>query len=326
VNDTTAQLVELGDLDELIRQIDRLCGGRRWQELIDLRDLCRAALERGKQLWPAASHAEYRLALEGPGSWSSRVVVPGAGNGALGPLPEVAASTHTWDELAAHLEPGPLYTVTAHERVVRGEALGDTEGLDARVFDLPAALQPWEPAYAVAEYQAHEAQFPPPALPERHPVDPMPVAEQVDDPDAVDALVELARPWIAESNGRAEAVAVRGDALAAIGALGPPRFRVAPLDAATAMAVMAWTGASGGAHGRRRGAASGRFGAWWALAALGALVDDWPVPADELGELAVSLRWFTWDAWEPDTGWRFHLAIDDPDEGLAWAVAATDAA
>jgi hypothetical protein len=30
---------------------------------------------------------------------------------------------------------------------------------------------------------------------------------------------------------------------------------------------MGWTAASGGAFGRRRGAAAGRFGAWWALAA-----------------------------------------------------------
>ncbi len=92
------------------------------------------------------------------------------------------------------------------------------------------------------------------------------------------------------------------------------------------MAWLAWVGASGGAHGRRRGMAAGRFGAWWAVAALGGVDDAWPVPADEMGTIVAELRWFAWDAWEPDTGWRFHLAVDDPAEGLAWAVAATDAA
>ena len=64
---SNAELVELGDLDELTRQIDRLCSTRDWDALVDLRDRCRRALERGKQLWPAAAHAEYRLALEACG-------------------------------------------------------------------------------------------------------------------------------------------------------------------------------------------------------------------------------------------------------------------
>ena len=93
-----SELVEVGDLDELTRHIDRLCSAGDWDGLVDLRDRCRRALERGKQLWPAASHAEYRLALEAPGQWAGAVLVPGAGAFALGPLPEVAASTHTWAE------------------------------------------------------------------------------------------------------------------------------------------------------------------------------------------------------------------------------------
>ena len=61
------QLVELGDLDELVRQVDRLGDAEDWDGLVDLRDRCRRALERGRQLWPAASLAEYRLALDAPG-------------------------------------------------------------------------------------------------------------------------------------------------------------------------------------------------------------------------------------------------------------------
>jgi hypothetical protein len=314
------------ELDDLVRQIDWICDQERWDELVALRDGCRAALERGKQLWPAASLAEYRLALDAPGSFAGAVLVQGAGHMALGPLTEVAAVNHTWGQLRNAIPDGPMVTIGAHERVVRGEDLRDDDRLDAQVLDLPAALQPWEPDYPLAEYEPHEARFPPPALPERTSTALDGPGRPIDDASAVRALIDLCRAWTSESNGRAEAVAVEGDAPAAIAALGPSRVRMTELDVPTALAWMAWVGASGGAHGRRRGMAAGRFGAWWTVAALAGVDDDWPLPPDELGALATELRWFAWDAWEPDTGWRFHLAVEDPAEGLAWAVAATDAA
>lgn len=314
------------ELDELVRRIDRLCDQEAWDELVELRDGCRAALERGKQLWPAASLAEYRLALDAPGSFAGKVLVPGAGHMALGPLTEVAAVNHTWRQVRDAIPDGPMVTIAAHERVLRGEDLCDDALIDPRVLDLPAVLQSWEPAYPLAEYEPHEARFPPPPLPERAGVALDGPGTTIDDASAVRALTDLCRAWTSESNGRAEAVAVQGDALAAIATLGPSRVRVADLEPALALAWMAWVGASGGAHGRRRGMAAGRFDAWWTLAVLAGVDDDWPLPPDELGALAHELRWFAWDAWEPDTGWRFHLAVDDPAEGLAWAVAATDAA
>src|SRR5206468_2416016 len=101
------ELVDLGDLDELVRHVDRLCDARDWNGLVDLRGRCRRALERGRQLWPAASLAEYRLALDAPGRWAASVLVPGTGRFALGPLSEVAASSHTWDDLAPHVPTTP---------------------------------------------------------------------------------------------------------------------------------------------------------------------------------------------------------------------------
>ena len=84
---------------------------------------------------------------------------------------------------------------------------------------------------------------------------------------------------------------------------------------------MAWAGASGGAHGRRRGAAAaGRFGALWLVAVLGDALDDWPLPLDELGAIAGELRWCWWDAHEPLTGWQLQLAVESPADGLAWAL------
>ena len=102
--------------------------------------------------------------------------------------------------------------------------------------------------------------------------------------------------------------------------------RRAALDAAEALAWLAWAGASGGAYGRRRGAAAGRFGALWLLAALGGALDDWPLPLDELDDIAGELRWCWWDAHEPATGWQLQLAVEAPAEGIAWAINARDAA
>ncbi|MDQ1396677.1 MAG: hypothetical protein QOG64_1936 [Acidimicrobiaceae bacterium] len=326
-------MVERGVLDELTAQVERLASARDWDGLIDLRDRCRRAVERGKQLWPVAAHVEYRLALEAPGPWAARMLEVDSGRFSFGPLPEVAASTHRWAELAPHVSPGPAATLAAHERVVRGEDLTDDAAARRlpEVLELPLVLQDWEPAYAVAGYHPDKADFPAPSLPE-----PAPIARRgdggggrpIDDPDAERALTELATAWVTESNGRAEAVTVEGSAADAVAALGVPdgRIRIAPVDLATALAAMAWTGASGGAHGRRRGAAAGRFAAWWAAAAMTDLVYDWPVPPTELGAAAAELRWFAWDAGEPDTGWTFRLAAEDPADSIAWAVTASDAA
>ncbi|TML63344.1 MAG: hypothetical protein E6G17_05870 [Actinobacteria bacterium] len=322
-----AELVELGDLDELTRHVDRLCAADDWDGLVDLRDRCRKALERGKQLWPAASHAEYRLALEAPGSWAALVLEPGAGHFSLGPLTEVTASTHGWADLAPHVASSPLGALAAHERVVRGEDLTtDTRAVAMPpVLDLPLCLEPWEPAYPLAEYAPHEAHFPDVRLPTLERVTLPARVERAGDAESCRALVELASVWATQSNGRAEAVAARGDAPAAIAALGVRVARIARVELADAMAAMAWTAASGGAHGRRRGMAPGRFAAWWAAAAISGLLDHWPVPADELGDAAGDLRWYRWDAAEPVTGWSLRLAVEDPAEGLAWALAATDA-
>ncbi len=317
------RVVEEGDLDELVRTVDRLCSTRDWDGLVELRDRCRWALERGKQLWPAASLAEYRLALEAPGQWAASVVTEGAGRFALGPLPEVAASTHTWAELAPHLAPGPLAAITAHERVIRGEDLSADASIDPAVLEVPLALCAWEPTYPVAEYHADKAQFPMPRDPRLTPLTVAPF-DIVDDSSTVDALVGLTSRWTTESDGRSEAIAVRGSAAGAVGALGVRQARAAEVDAEEAMAHMAWAAASGGAHGRRRGMASGRFDAWWAVVALAGALDDWPLPPDEVADAAQGLRWFVWDAYEPKTGWWLRLAVEDPDEGLAWAIAATD--
>ena len=59
-------LVESTDLDGLVRFVDIVVDQRDWDGLVAVRDRCREAVERGKQLWGVADFVEYRLALDAP--------------------------------------------------------------------------------------------------------------------------------------------------------------------------------------------------------------------------------------------------------------------
>lgn len=317
-------LVSRADLDGLIRLIDGACDAKDWERLARIGEAARSAVLTGRQLWPAATLAEYRTALLAPAEWAARVITDESSQFSLGPLTEVIAQNHTWAELGPLLPPGPARSFVAHERVLRGESIDDDGTIDP-VLDTPLWLEPWEPAYELAVYKPNEARFDPPPFPSTPIEVPLPPpGELIGDPDTVEAFRELVAPWTAHSNGRIEVAVVEGDHLEAIAALGPARARITTLTSAEALSWMAWAGAVGGAHGRRRGAAAGRFGAWWTIAALCGVLDDWPLAPDDLGDLARGLQWFWWDAYEPPNGWQLQLAVCDPVEGLSWAVSAQD--
>ena len=319
-----SEAVERGDLDDLVRLVDGLATSRDWGRIVELRDRCRHAMERGLQLWPAAEYAEYRLALDAPGPFAGPVVVEGAGRFALGPFWEVAASSHVWAELAPHVPAGPARAMAAHERVLRGEDLRADDSVDPLVLEIPLVLESWEPEYAVATYRSDEADFPAPDLPAVKPAsatgDP---GEAIDRPFETEALLDPVRVWVEQSNGRAEAVAVRGDAGSALAALGVDEAAVVEIDPRAALAWVAWAGASGGGHGRRRGGPAGRFSAWWAVAALAGL--EWPPEPGDVAGAADRLRWLRWVA-AGGGNWELRLAVEDPARGVAWAVDASDSA
>jgi len=331
-DDDLDALVHSADLDGLVRMIDDRCSIRDWPGLLRVRDRSRRAVETGRQLWPAATLAEYRLALLAPPRFVGAVLDESdglSGRFTIGPLTEVAAQHHTWAELAPHLDRGPRATFVAHERLLRGEALPSDIADDLPpVLDLPFMFQRWEPDYPVAVYSDIGGEFDRPSLPDAW--EPVPIGtsddvEMLDDDDVELAVGQLVEPWTASSNGRVEVVCVDGDAADAIAALGVRSARWCPLSSDEALAWVAWAGSSGGAHGRRRGAATGRFGVWWLLAALGQFSEFAP-NTDELGELVAHLRWWRWDALEPEVGWQLQLAIADPDDGTAWAIVARDEA
>jgi hypothetical protein len=320
-------LIHRADLDGLVRMVDSLCAARDWEQLLTLRDRARSAVLTGRQVWPVATLAEYRLALWAPDEWAAKVLDEESGRFSIGPLTEVVATHHSFASLVPHVPPGPRLGFIAHERVLRGEQVDATDLLD--VLEIPYELQPWEPAYCLAEYTDAGIDAPAPDVPRVDAFRPMVVrqtsAPRVDDDTVTLALRQLVEPWTASSDGHAEVACVEGDADDALAALGVPAARLAPLPPEQALAWLAWAGASGGAHGRRRGGALGRFGAWWLAAALCDVVDDWPLPPDELGRLIGSLRWWWWDAAEPRQGWELQLAVEDPAEGYAWAINARDA-
>ncbi len=320
------EAVERNDPDELLRIVDGRCASRDWDDLLTLDMLCMDAVERGRQLWGVSAHIHYRLALESPGRYAGPVITERASRFLLGPLPEVTASTHTWVDLAPHIPDGPARSIAAHERVIRGEDLTTDQTIDPAVLEIPLTLESWEPDYALAKYGSNEAFFPMPVLP---PIERIDLPDQVTrlDPDAaIDGLVALVEPWAESSNGNVDVAAVEGTAFEAISSLGLRQAAAARLTTQQAMALMAWAGASGGAYAPRQGTAAGRFGAWWAAACVTGLVDDWPVPGDELGAACDEIEWYLWSDLFPATGWRFHLAAFDPLDGLAWAIAASDAA
>ncbi|MDQ4026050.1 MAG: hypothetical protein M3217_11285, partial [Actinomycetota bacterium] len=205
------ELIEAGDLNGLLRCVDGLCAARRWDELLDLADACDDALERGKQLWPISAHVDYRLALEAPGEYAASVLTPDVGRFAHGPLTEVAASTHSWEELAPHLADPVTASSVAQERVLRGEVLTGDERAHPELVDVPLALCEWEPAYALARFRSNLVEVQEPWEPRSAWRDASPQAgPPIDDPEVVDALLELVAPWTAESNGAARAAVTEG--------------------------------------------------------------------------------------------------------------------
>lgn len=312
------EAIESSDTDELIRVIDGYCESHTWDELVALRHRCAEAVTRGKQVWGVEEHIRYRLALEAPPEYAGPVVSEGPLRFGLGPLAEVAASTKTWRQMERHLEVGPERTTFAAERVVRSEP--DV----MKIPDLPNWLLPWETAYPLATYKPDKVEAPSPGPPQVSVVELPTEASTISDPQSEGALGDVVAPWLEESNGRYDTVTVEGDALDAIRALGLSRARASAIDTRTAFNWLVWAGASGGAHGQRRGTAAGRFSAWWLVATLCDL--DWPPSPEAISDAVNRLGWHWFDDGSPGTGWQLRLAIEDPDLGLAWAISAIDSA
>lgn len=335
------RLVDRADLDELVRRIDQLCSQRDWESLFQLRTLTRAAITTGRQVWPATTLAEYRLALLAPAAWASRVLHENASRFSIGPLTEVIAQNHAWSELAAHLEAGPQRDFVAYERALRGDVVNDDASVMPQpILDIPHLIQTWEPRYLPPVYSDSEVDHPCPIDQWSHTwttlkVESSSSVEVLDDEFTQDALRRLVEPWTAHSAGQAQSIVVEGNEAAALIALnldeieGSGVVDITPLTSEQALHWLTWCGASGGVHGRRRGMASGRFSAWWLLAALGGLIDDWDSLHDT-GELSTALARtldsLSWSRWRTPHRFAYELSllVHNTDEGITIALSASD--
>ncbi len=333
--DETRRLIDAADVEELVRHVDRVVDLARddaaaWAHLLELAEWCRAAAERGRQLWPAADHAHHRVALGAPGEQAVRALAASPGRFGLGPLTEVVASNHAWIELAPALRrelgTGPVALTVAHERVVRGEDLRGERFVLGAGPELPLALEPWEPAYPIVTYRAFDVEGgEPPVVAPGAPVTLGPAPTSRADTAVGRAWRDAFDHWARASAGRVRSVEVEGGPLEALAALtGVSAPRLAPIDAATGLGLIAAGAASGGTHGRRRGAAAGRDDTWYVAARLAGL--DWPVDPAALGDAVAELDWFVWhDDAAAVGGWAIRLVVHDPHDALAWALEAIDA-
>lgn len=314
------ELVHRADLDGLVRHVDDTCSARDWEHLLRIRNSARSAVETGRQLWPIATLANYRLALWAPADLAVRALDDTARTFMPGPVSEILAVHHTWTDLEPFLAPSHDRSLFAHERSLRGD---DIDPAEPSLIDIPVALQDWEPRYAPASYDDDGVVTDAPLLP--RPTEHLRSAagEQVDDPETTMAFRTLLDPWTSQSNGSARCVTAEGGVHEALHALGVDECSAGRLDARTGLEVLAWAGASGGAHGRRRGLASGRSHAWWFLSVFTGLDEDWPCDPDELGGVISGLEWWQWSAPE-NGGWNVNLVIVDNAEGLACALHAHD--
>ncbi len=317
---------ESARIQKLIADIDSLCTDERWDAVVELRDTCRLAVARGHQWWPAAAWAEFRIALDGPGRLAASVLHSSLSRYTLGPFAEVAASSHSWDDLVDFLEPSPTAAMFAHECIALGDDLR-TDDLYQRlpaIFDLPAALQPWEPDYGPVVYHLDRVEHLAPILPGMGAATStsLPVAqsdtqsggsavETLEDQASCDALAAVLVPWSESLQWSVLSEATDGDARTAYSVWvnrASGRADGVPILAVTtdvALRYLAWLGASGGPIGRRRGLAASRSSLWWVLLQLTGFADDLdgePVAAadaqflEQFTAAIASLRWFTWSS------------------------------
>ncbi len=318
--------ITANDLDELVRVVDAMAADSSWDDLLSVRDLARRAFDdTGRQMWPAASWAEYLIALRGPAECVAEVLAPDAGFFAPGPLAEVAAQHHTWTEMRDVMMAGPTAALFAHERAARGERIDEpVEASD--VLAVPLLRPAWEPQYALPEYGLHGLDPFGPDRPSGRPIGGAQRRSPLDDDEsaeAVEALRLVTAHWAVDDRARVRCIAVDGDAATAIASCSAESDALgAPLSPQEALMWLAWAAASDGGVTRRRGAAAGRDAAWHAASVLAGFEPDEPYDVDELGEALEELRWFWWADRSGAVGHTLQLAVEDPVDRIAFAISA----
>jgi hypothetical protein len=233
----------------------------------------------------------------------------------------------TWSELDPLVGAPALREVLARERVARGEDLRHA-GFRTRHRDPPMYLEPFEPpTYA----HPGENMWASGLVPRIDPLPPARDATWATPLGASDAdPVAVALMSIAQSGDQVSCVRVIGTALEAIEALGygwAYAFELSVADMLAEISYGAW-------HSIRQVELidMGRRFAWRVLSTV-ASAFTFPAGIEHSERLRLAgerVRWISFDSWEEDedggdASWeevRRCLAIEDPVQGLAWAMAA----
>lgn len=257
---------------------------------------------------------------------------PGVVRFGLGPLTEVVAQRHRFDELAPHLD-SSLIAVVAQERVLRGEDLRDDDRAVAAIADsgadVPAVLQAFEPDYALPEYRADTRLDGGFLLPDDGWSGASDASGVPHDDRAERVCVALracVEPWLSESEGVIELAAVHGGADDVLRTLERRAITTGQL-----FGLVAFAAASGGARGRRRGAAAGRASAWWvARTAAGLDTATWSDASTDVlaDELEFRLEDLELAALRPASAasWSLGVVITDAQAGWSAGISASDLA
>lgn len=317
MEDEFRSLILLGDVDELLREVDRRADQRDWAGLHRLRAACEAAVDTGHQLWPVTSWISYVLVLRGDHADVIEMLSADQPVFTFGPLTEVAAQRSTWDDVGVHLDAGPVRATFAAERVLRGEDLTDVVAVDGELVELPVHLASWEPAYRLPTYSEAGCDVGVPGG--FRPTERLEsgLSESGGDLAGARALDTTLAHHRADETVVSTSAAEGAADLAISGAVAESGvdLTIATASWPDALGELAWWAATGP---RRSGAAAGRVRTWWALAGVSGLLDDWPLSDAELGAALDDL-----DATRfarADRSTLFGLAIHDRVHDLSWAV------
>ena len=233
---TLEELVQRADLDGLVRHVDDTCSAREWSHLVRVRDSARAAVDTGRQLWPIATLANYRLALWAPAELAVRALDDTARTFMPGPVSEIIAVHHRWEDLEPFLAPGHDRSLVAHERALRGD---DIDAGEHSALDIPMAAQAWEPRYEPASYTDDGVDAQMPDVPRADETVVAIPGEPVDDPETVTAFRVLMEPWTSQSNGSARCTIAEGGIPEVLHAHGIVSARIARIDPHEALDLLA---------------------------------------------------------------------------------------
>ncbi|WP_250031035.1 hypothetical protein [Paractinoplanes maris] len=296
------------------RTANLLADAGRWADLLDLAADDRATPEADRR------EVAHIVALEAPPpiAVAAAELFPADDNRHPGPLWEVVAH-RPWRELDGNFTDPLIRQLAAQTRVLRGE---DLRGVAVSPIP-PLNLQSWEAAHWNAGWDMPEYgrtgssagslwSFPDETLA----AEPLPAigAERVD---------HSALPILGSLSSAAEVYAFRGTARAAAATLAASRdgCLAAAVPLAVAYPHLVHLAAGIGAYECPSGQATGRIAVWRALTAMAGL------PANSEPRLITAfverLRCVGWRH-PAEPLWHLRLAVEDPEQGVSWALTADD--